>query len=333
MHIMKQNRSNRSNPYTLSTRSFKPVRSPIQKESQFCAPNLELNNKSNTLSTDENIFRNVFPQNYAGNEYLETNGIVNNSFKNAYFNRVDLTGTNLSGLAQNDGYHFKSNNHCNEYSEANTQDLYAKTPNPSNNTIIENINHHHPLYQISFKLINIRDKLHTSSDKNHIMQLVSELIEETNYVNDLTLETQLDLEMKFFITTLARNIANLCNKEVEFVQQLFSAYEEFVEYTSFLFKDFQKSDSKQEKSKRQKTDPMSTLWFIKYLLDNNLQKPDKNQRNLLSLWTNMVLHDVNRWFIRTNNNYVKNNEKETARKKLTERAKITSKQLRNTFKY
>ncbi|CAG8481871.1 1743_t:CDS:1 [Diversispora eburnea] len=327
---MKQNRSHRSHPYTLATRSFRTIRSGDHQhnlfdvESQFFAPNLESNNKSRTLSPDENSF-----QNYNENEYLP---LENNEIKsNSCFNRVDLSTYN-SELTQHNGYNLQSHSHFN-YNEVNVQELYAKIRNPiGSNTSVENNNFSDPLYQISMKLISIRDKLYMSSDENHIMRLVSELIEESKSVNSLTLETQLDLEMKFVITTLAKKIADLCNKEVELVHHIFSKHKEFVENTSFLFKEFQNLDPKRENSKRQKTDPMATLWFIKYLLDNDLQRPDKKQRNWLSLWTNMMLHDVNRWFIRTNNNYIKKNEKETARKKLTERAKITSKQLRNTFK-
>nr|QAB33265.1 HD1-like protein [Racocetra castanea] len=84
----------------------------------------------------------------------------------------------------------------------------------------------------------------------------------------------------------------------------------------------------QKKTTRQQMNPLATLWFIKYLIDHDLCKPDKNNRHLLSLLTNVPEHDIDRWFIRTNQNYIKSNDKKIAREKLIERAKTTSKQLR-----
>ncbi|RHZ44982.1 hypothetical protein Glove_701g15 [Diversispora epigaea] len=207
----------------------------------------------------------------------------------------------------------------------------------------QNLNEH-PLHLIYLKLLNLRDLLYVSQVKDEFLDIVENLTEQALYAFKIPTKSELDTAIHTFIPILIQQLIDICNKELELGEDFLKFHAELEEKTEGIIqtyctnhqKDFQDPNPAisclKTQHTRQQTDPFSTMWFIKYLLDNDLQRPDKKQRNWLSLWTNMMLHDVNRWFIRTNNNYIKKNEKETARKKLTERAKITSKQLRNTFK-
>nr|QAB33269.1 HD1-like protein [Entrophospora sp.] len=76
------------------------------------------------------------------------------------------------------------------------------------------------------------------------------------------------------------------------------------------------------------TDPLSVLWFIKYLIDHNLKRPDKKQLRLLSFWTNLSEKKLNDWFSKTYQNYIRKNDQKSAHKKLAERAIKIGRQLR-----
>ncbi|CAG8832676.1 8855_t:CDS:2, partial [Cetraspora pellucida] len=155
--------------------------------------------------------------------------------------------------------------------------------------------------------------------------------------------TPLDSEIRSVISILSRQVAELCNKNMEYNDSLIRMNDDLnlsrnhlpapgLSNSSDSFFDVHKAIRGEENSiyntTRQQMNPLATLWFIKYLVDHDLCKPDKNNRHLLSLLTNIPEHDIDRWFIRTNQNYIKSNDKKIAREKLNERAKTTSKQLR-----
>ncbi|CAG8828346.1 15696_t:CDS:2, partial [Racocetra persica] len=173
--------------------------------------------------------------------------------------------------------------------------------------------------------------------------------------------TPLDPEIRSIISILSRQIAELFNKNTEYDDFLIRMNDDLnlsrshpdtgsINYYSQLptpglsnssdsFFDVHNAIRRNENSiynvttsntTRQQMNPLATLWFIKYLIDHDLCKPDKNNRHLLSLLTNVPEHDIDRWFIRTNQNYIKSNDKKIAREKLNERAKTTSKQLRRS---
>ncbi|CAG8594173.1 9982_t:CDS:1 [Acaulospora colombiana] len=208
----------------------------------------------------------------------------------------------------------------------------------------DNSNYFHsesPFYPILMSLFDLRDNLYLL-DKNYILSRASELIIEVESLS--TIEGTSDSYIRHLITILAHQISEICDKQVESTNSLLERNSDAIQKLTNAFRDntqqSQLSDSSvslpatdnsenpRKTSTRNRMDPFATLWCIKYLLDNNLQKPNKKQRYLLSLWTNVPVHDIDRWFIRTNINYIKTNDEGTARKRLSERAKTISKQLR-----
>ncbi|CAG8600173.1 11813_t:CDS:1 [Acaulospora morrowiae] len=207
--------------------------------------------------------------------------------------------------------------------------------------IPNNIHPVNPFYSILTRLLDLRDNIFFL-DKNDLLSRISELMDEVNNLSNV--ENAPDSNIQFLIATLAYQISEICNKQVESINLLSEINTEATKKLTDAYHDGLASNIQTQCSvnplvvddaenvhktpTRNQIDPFATMWCIKYLIDNKLQKPNKQQRYLLSLWTNVPVHDIDRWFIRTNINYIKTNDEKTARKKLSERAKTISKQLR-----
>ncbi|EXX79282.1 hypothetical protein RirG_007140 [Rhizophagus irregularis DAOM 197198w] len=210
------------------------------------------------------------------------------------------------------------------------------------------------MYPLLLKLIDHRDSLYFNTDLNEILSRTEELSAELtkiSNISDINMNSDLDNDIRSCISTVIYQIVEICNKEEDFRNDLVEIKNDMIEnissqkglsYSSIsnvISYDNEPSkeipthnhffESGKSKNIRQNMDPMAVLWFIKYLIDHKLEKPNKKHRFLLSLWTNVPEHDIDRWFIRTMSNYVKKlNDAEKAREKLKERAINTTRQLR-----
>ncbi|RIA90684.1 hypothetical protein C1645_848889 [Glomus cerebriforme] len=210
---------------------------------------------------------------------------------------------------------------------------------------------HHIMYPLLLKLLNHRDSLCYNTNLNELLSRNNELFVELSKIsniNEININPDLDEEIRTCISTVANQIVEICSREEDFRNGLFEITNDMFEiislqkelsyystsgvisYDNELSKKTTAHSVKSGKSKnvRQNMDPMAVLWFIKYLIDHKLEKPNKKHRYLLSLWTNVPEHDIDRWFIRTMGNYVKLNNAEKAVEKLKERAINTTRQLR-----
>ncbi|CAG8490086.1 5825_t:CDS:1 [Ambispora leptoticha] len=185
-------------------------------------------------------------------------------------------------------------------------------------------------YPVLLKLFSFRDSFYSSIDDTSIATKLSLLTEE---INKMINECSNNL---LFTNGIVDQIAVVCNKQVNFVNFLLYKHNEIVETTNQVLQDYKAQRSSTnvietqypnisssasnieaylncafEKSKktRDRIDPETTLWLIKYLLDNDFEKPPKNHVTLLSYWTNVPEEDINRWYIRTNHNYLKADKK------------------------
>nr|AMM02509.1 HD1-like protein [Rhizophagus irregularis] len=211
--------------------------------------------------------------------------------------------------------------------------------NISNNSETLNIEHH-VMYPLLLKLVDHRDSLYFNTNLNELLSRTKELSDELNKfsnLSDINVNQDVDKEIRFCISTIASQIVEKCNNEKEITNEFLKFHSEFEtkltqkNYEEQLNNDRIKNNFLVEENKttRQNMDPMAVLWFIKYLIDHKLEKPNKKHRFLLSLWTNVPEHDIDRWFIRTMSNYVKKlNNVEKVREKLEERAINTTRQLR-----
>ncbi|GBC03709.1 hypothetical protein RclHR1_05280005 [Rhizophagus clarus] len=213
---------------------------------------------------------------------------------------------------------------------------------------------HHIMYPLLLKLVDHRDSLYYNTNLNELLSRTKELSTELSKINisNINTNTELDKDIRSCISTVTFQIVEICNKEEDFRNDLVEIKNDMIENISsqkeLSYSSTRNNESsevtsthnhffKSGKSKniRQNMDPMAVLWFIKYLIDHKLEKPNKKHRFLLSLWTNVPEHDIDRWFIRTMGNYVKKlNDVEKTREKLKERAINTTRQLRkpNSFK-
>lgn len=202
----------------------------------------------------------------------------------------------------------------------------------------------HIMFPLLLKLVDHRDSLCYNTNLNELLSRTKELSAElTKIINisDINMNSDLDKDIRSCISTVTYQIVEICNKEEDFRNDLVEIKNDMIEIissqqvpyssTSNVIYDNGLSKKIPTKSKniRQNMDPMAVLWFIKYLIDHKLEKPNKKHRFLLSLWTNVPEHDIDRWFIRTMGNYVKKlNNAEKVREKLKERAINTTRQLR-----
>nr|AMM02518.1 HD1-like protein [Rhizophagus irregularis]AMM02519.1 HD1-like protein [Rhizophagus irregularis]AMM02520.1 HD1-like protein [Rhizophagus irregularis] len=212
---------------------------------------------------------------------------------------------------------------------------------------------HHIMYPLLLKLVDHRDSLCYNTNLNELLSRTKELSAElTKIINvsDINMYSDLDKDIRSCISTVTYQIVEICNKEEDFRNDLVKIKNDMIEiissqqglpYSSISnIISYDNEPSKEipthnyhfegkSKNIRQNMDPMAVLWFIKYLIDHKLEKPNKKHRFLLSLWTNVPEHDIDRWFIRTMSNYVKKlNNAEKVREKLKERAINTTRQLR-----
>nr|AMM02516.1 HD1-like protein [Rhizophagus irregularis] len=202
---------------------------------------------------------------------------------------------------------------------------------------------HHNMYPLLLKLVDHRDSLFYNTNSNELLSRTKELSAELtniNNINDINMNSDLDKDIRSCISTVTYQIVEICNKEEDFRKDLIEIKNDMIEiissqqglpYSSASNETPTHNHYFEGKSKniRQNMDPMAVLWFIKYLIDHKLEKPNKKHRFLLSLWTDVPEHDIDRWFIRTMSNYVKKlNNAEKVREKLKERAINTTRQLR-----
>ncbi|PKB99359.1 hypothetical protein RhiirA5_462055 [Rhizophagus irregularis] len=199
----------------------------------------------------------------------------------------------------------------------------------------------HIMYPLLLNLLNYKDCLYYK-DSTELLSRTEELSVELSKINDININTALDKDIRSCISTVTHQIIEICNEEVDFGNDLVEIRNDMIKIISlqkelsnsssnFISFNNESSNFESGKSKniRQNMDPMAVLWFIKYLIDHKLEKPNKKHRFLLSLWTNVPEHDIDRWFIRTMSNYVKKlNNAEKVREKLKERAINTTRQLR-----
>nr|AMM02537.1 HD1-like protein [Rhizophagus clarus]AMP19729.1 HD1-like protein [Rhizophagus clarus] len=211
---------------------------------------------------------------------------------------------------------------------------------------------HHIMYPLLLKLLDHRDSLYFDTNLNELLSRTKKLSNElSKFINlsDVNVNSDIDKEIRSCISTVASQIVEKCNNEKEFTGEFLKFHSEFEKKltifsqkhheeqlnSDLMINKLNKLITEEKKTTRQNMDPMAVLWFIKYLIDHKLEKPNKKHRFLLSLWTNVPEHDIDRWFIRTMGNYVKKlNDVEKTREKLKERAINTTRQLRkpNSFK-
>ncbi|CAG8572717.1 7126_t:CDS:1 [Ambispora gerdemannii] len=201
-------------------------------------------------------------------------------------------------------------------------------------------------YPVLFKLLNFRNSFYSSIDIDISVSTNTSLTEEINKtINELSAHP-LETELRIFTYTIADQIAKLCNKQANFGNFLLDKHNEIIETTNQILQNYKcqqssinsaeiqyptisSSNCAVEKSKktRDRIDPETTLWLIKYLLDNNFEKPHKNYITLLSHWSNIPEEDINRWYIRTNYNYLKEKIDKKYRDGLIDRALKYGRQL------
>jgi hypothetical protein len=206
---------------------------------------------------------------------------------------------------------------------------------------------HHFMYPLLLKLMDHRDSLYFNTNLNELLSRTKEIsaeLSKINNVSNIDINSDLDKEIRSCISIVAYQIVEICNKETDFRNDMieiissqkelsYSSTSNVISYDNELSKEIPTNNhffgTGKSKNIRQNVDPMAVLWFIKYLIDHKHEKPNKKHRFLLSLWTNVPEHDIDRWFIRTMSNYVKKlNDAEKAREKLKERAINTTRQLR-----
>ncbi|CAB4485166.1 hypothetical protein RhiirA1_464641 [Rhizophagus irregularis] len=212
---------------------------------------------------------------------------------------------------------------------------------------------HHIMHPLLLKLVDHRDSLCYNTNLNELLSRTKELSAElTKIINisDINMYSDLDKDIRSCISAVTYQIVEICNKEEDFRYDLVEIKNDMIEIISsqqglpyssignIISCDNEPSKEipthnyyfeGKSRNIRQNMDPIAILWFIKYLIDHKLEKPNKRHRFLLSLWTNVPEHDIDRWFIRTMSNYVKKlNDAEKAREKLKERAINTTRQLR-----
>ncbi|CAG8608823.1 3009_t:CDS:2 [Gigaspora margarita] len=297
---------------------------PFEIYSQVSDPESFVSIGNYSQGSDVDQFLNLFDPHF----FLDQNDVPFQLLSSSEYNTSYIENTNLPFL--NDNY------------ESQISYNISTVPPPVGLTIPSagSSTQNHPLYPVISKLLEYRDKLYSCQNIDELLNISMEfhrLIDDLN--SSFTIP--LDSEIRLIISNLSRQIDELCGKKMEYNNFLIQTNDNlnlprpdtgFINYYSQPSVPGLSNNSKairdQKKKTRQQMDPLATLWFIKYLIDHDLRKPDKNNRNLLSLLTNIPEHDVDRWFIRTNQNYIKLNDKKTAREKLNERAKTTSKQLR-----
>ncbi|CAG8555731.1 25656_t:CDS:2, partial [Gigaspora rosea] len=271
---------------------------PFEIHSQVSDPESFVSIGNYSQGSDVDQFLNLFDPHF----FLDQNDVPFQLLPSSEYNTSYIENTNLPFL--NDNYESQISYNI------STVPPPAGLTIPSAGSSIQN----HPLYPVISKLLEYRDKLYSCQNIDELLNISMEFHRLIDDLNP-SFTIPLDSEIRLIISNLSRQIDELCGKKLE--------------YNNFLI---QTNDNlnlpHQKKTTRQQMDPLATLWFIKYLIDHDLRKPDKNNRNLLSLLTNIPEHDIDRWFIRTNQNYIKSNDKKTARERLNERAKTTSKQLR-----
>nr|QAB33267.1 HD1-like protein [Paraglomus sp.] len=210
------------------------------------------------------------------------------------------------------------------------QKLYQAFPNFESEQFQDN-----PPDFLLQKLFALRDKLYTCSDDEELLRDFSELDVligkyKTNTPNIEHAETRLA------VNVLIANITGLCAKALDFNKKLFDMHYEIshelldlpTTYATSLESSFAENEVERMhsttnniirsntqsllvnggKTSRQETDPRAAFLFIKFLFDNDFNKPTKSQIRNLAKWTNMTEREVDRWFIRTRANYVKSNK-------------------------
>ncbi|CAG8601826.1 7369_t:CDS:1 [Paraglomus brasilianum] len=222
------------------------------------------------------------------------------------------------------------------YRESTNQDIHTVTAIQRQQQAFESEQQFqdNPLDLLLPKLFALRDKLYTCSDDRELLRDVSELdalISEykTNTPNIEHSETHLA------VTVLVTNITELCSRAIDFNKKLFnmhykisqellnlhttyamsleSSYTDDVERMHSTTSNTIRSDTQSllvngGKTSRQETDPRAAFLFIKFLFDNDFNKPTKSQIRNLAKWTSITEREVDRWFIRTRANYVKSNK-------------------------
>nr|CAG8620160.1 10741_t:CDS:1 [Entrophospora candida]CAG8627819.1 1831_t:CDS:1 [Entrophospora candida] len=247
-------------------------------------------------------------------------------------NSVKLNGS-LSNIINDKSVSNSKKKFC----EMNSQGIENSFDNKSGS---KNSNHFQQLHPILSNLIDLRDSLYFSQ-KPSLCNLPSIIVEIQKV--DISSENTLDDKTRLLVGEVTSQISELCSKELEFFSGLIDAHNKIVEDTMGLLQIYKKSNSIrhhtsfnencqissiQKPKIRQQTDPYFDLLFIKYLLDNNLERPDKKRLRLLTFWTNLSEKTLNTRFSKKHRYYIKNYDQKSAREKLTERAIKICKQLR-----
>ncbi|PKY47043.1 hypothetical protein RhiirA4_462108 [Rhizophagus irregularis] len=258
-------------------------------------------------------------------------------------------GNKFSSQAQPSTYPVINNVEFEKHQQVNDL-LFSLESNEGNiNTNSETFNNnntrfeHHVMYPLLLKLVDHRNSLYFNTNLNELLSSTKELSDELSVfsnLNDINVNPDMDKEIRFCISTIASQIVEKCNNEEEFTDEFLKFHSEFEKKLTIISRKHHEEQlnsnriknnfiTEEKKTTRQNMDPLAVLWFIKYLIDHKLEKPNKKHRFLLSLWTNVPEHDIDRWFIRTMSNYVKKlNNAEKVREKLKERAINTTRQLR-----
>ncbi|CAG8515271.1 1008_t:CDS:1 [Ambispora leptoticha] len=214
--------------------------------------------------------------------------------------------------------------------------VFATPRNSNNKCLNDDIKRFesHPHYPNLLKILDLRDKLYTFEDENEILLYAEIIVKEASSLS-FDFDEQLDLEFFILLSSLAQNVADICDQQVKTAEDLLEIHSKLVEKTAILYHENKsiahdmRTASKTlktpitvetTKKTRDRIDPEATLWLIKYLLDNDFEKPNKKYRSLLSQWTNIPEEGLVGWYKRTNHNYLKEKVDQKTRDGLIDRA-------------
>ncbi|CAG8520634.1 8534_t:CDS:1 [Ambispora gerdemannii] len=210
---------------------------------------------------------------------------------------------------------------------------FATPRNSNNKNLNDDIKRFelHPHYPILLKILDLRDKIYVFDDENEILIYAKNIVNQASNIT-FDFDEQLDLEFFALLSSLTQNVAEICNQQVKTTNHLIEIHSKLVEQTTSLYYE-NKSITHDilatpitiktldtTKKTRDRIDPEATLWLIKYLLDNDFEKPHKKYRSLLSQWTNIPEEDIDGWYKRTNHNYLKEKVDKKSRDGLIDRA-------------
>ncbi|CAJ0626227.1 11248_t:CDS:2 [Entrophospora sp. SA101] len=139
----------------------------------------------------------------------------------------------------------------------------------------------------------IREMIYTYSDYSEIISVtgvLESLYCKYNMEKIETSDAYTKMELFIAIGTVSAQITEALNSRQMFEDKLHKMQIDFPsnilntansqEAPSFLVNSSKNSQHNKEQSCRMQTDPLSVLWFIKYLIDHNLKRPDKRTKNL-----------------------------------------------------